>query len=139
MNTLSKITWPARLPFDVAMGESDEKLCVIYGITKEQLNDIMFVDAFRRAVADHKREIAENGITFRKKAKIQAEEYLVDMHDLISDVETPPSVKLNAIQSIVRWAGLEPEKDKGATVNVNTNTKIEICWGNPETGEIIDI
>ena len=98
------------------------------------------MDAFRMAVAGHRNELADNGITFKTKARMQSEMYLEDVNDIILNADTPPSVKLNAIQSVVRWAGLEPEKPKPvSSTTVNNNVKLEICWGNPVTGETIDI
>lgn len=130
--------WPVKLPFEIAMEGNEEALCDLYGITRQQLDDLKLNPAFRRAVAQHKAELAENGVTFRTKAKLQAESYLENLDEIITAPDTPPSVKLNAIQSAVRWGGLEPQKEQSQNV-VNNNVRVEICWGNPETGEVIDI
>ena len=134
------VHWHPKLPFDIAMGLSAETVCVAYEITQEDLNRLFHTQAFRRDVSKHEQEIRENGISFRSKAKIQAEMYLEELHELILDAQTPASIRLNAIQSIVKWAGLEPKEDKQtAAVQINNNTKIEVCWGRPDDNKVIDI
>ena len=121
------VFWPPRLPFDVALGESPERLCTIYDLTPEQLNTFYHTPAFRREVAQNEREISEHGITFKRKAALQAEMYLENIHDMVTDSSVAASVKLAAVQSLVKWGGLEPKDIKSDSATSN-NVKIEICW-----------
>lgn len=141
LSEASPAPWHPKLPFDIAMGLSAETVCIAYEITQEELNRLFHTQAFRRDVSKHEQEIRENGISFRSKAKIQAEMYLEELHELILDAQTPASIRLNAIQSIVKWAGLEPKEEKQtAAVQINNNTKIEVCWGRPDDErKVIDI
>jgi hypothetical protein len=118
--------WPNRLSFDVAMGTYDEKqLCDAYEITIEDFDRLRCYPPFRREVVEHKQNIKETGVTFKTKAKMQAEEYLDNLDALILGIDTPPSVKLAAIQSVVKWAGLEPKPETvtqqggGPSVTIN--------------------
>lgn len=122
--------WPPRLPFDLALGESQDRLCAIYGLTLDQLLTIQANPAFKQELAKCEKEVSEHGITFKRKAALQAEMYLEEIHDLVTSPETPASVRLAAIQSVTKWGGLEPKESKG-DVNTQNNVKIEITWGTP--------
>ncbi len=140
---VAKSSWPARLPFDVAMGESNEKLCELYDITMEVLNGYFLCQPFRREVSLHAKEIQEHGITFKAKARLQAEEYLLDLDAIVHAPDIPPSVRLEAIKSVVRWGGLEPAPLKADPVSSVTNNRIEISWMSPpdhsQSNVIIDL
>lgn len=129
------LLWPPRLSFDVASGVcTEQQLLDLHDLSQEQLDYFYSHPLFRREVAEHKRYINENGITFKAKARLQAEEYLLELHNLISSPDTPASVRLAAIQSVVRWGGLEPPKETKSDGNSSSSqTKIEIAWITPET------
>ena len=120
--------WPAKLSFDVALGESsDEVLCSQYNISEPTLRAIYLNPLFRREVSEHQAQLREHGVTFRAKAKVHAEMYLENVHDIIISQSAAPSVKLDAIKSIVKWAGYEPKPDTtngssgGPSVTININ------------------
>lgn len=120
------IKWPPKLAFDIALGgTSYDDLQAHYNLSDLELERILVHPTFRREVVNHEKEIRDNGVTFKSKAKVQAELYLENLHDIITGVDTPPSVKLDAIKSIVQWAGYQPKTDAPAT---NIQQKIEICW-----------
>lgn len=127
----SKDLWPARLSFDLAMGESDDSICEIYGLGAYELKRIKENGAFRREVAEHKREIQEHGVTFRAKARLQAEEYLLNIDDLVQSPDVPASVKLEAIKSVVRWGGLDPGPSNKPEGGPMISNKIEVSWVMP--------
>lgn len=122
--------WPPRLSFDLATGMMDtEEICEIHQISSLELDNLCHYTPFRLEVAGHKKAIREEGVSFRLKAKIQAEEYLMDLHEIISAPLTPASVKVDAIKYIVKCADLEPSPKvaQNSTTIVNNN-KVEICW-----------
>jgi len=111
--------WTTALVFDVALGlESDETLLARHGITLAEWRHINTHPLFLRQVAEQAREIGENGISFRAKAKIQAEMYLKDIDQMIASQSTDQKVRLEAIRSMVKWAGLEPTPNKEEGSNV---------------------
>ena len=121
--------WPPRLSFDMAMGESDERLCHLHNITSDDLTSLRLNPTFRREVAKHEKEVRDNGLTFRAKARVQAEMYLEDLHELVTAVDTPASVRLDAIKSVVKWGDLEPVPQSSSTQSITQNNmKIEIAW-----------
>lgn len=110
----SPAPWNARLPFDVALGDTEDAICDRYNITPHELEHFFLIPAFRREVADHQRHIREEGVTFRQKAKVQAEMYLEVLDTIVNDPEISPATRLDAIKSVVKWGDLEPKVDKAA-------------------------
>jgi hypothetical protein len=76
---------------------------------------------------DHLRdEVREKGMTFRLKAKAQAEELLTTSWTLIHSPDVSATVKADLIKSTVKWGNLEPTKDTvevgsggGVTIQIN--------------------
>jgi hypothetical protein len=84
-------------------------------------------------------EVREKGITFKLKARAQAEELLTTSWLLIHDPVVSPAVKADLIKSTVKWAGLEP-KDSPETANAGGGVKITINLGkSPEDARVIDV
>jgi hypothetical protein len=100
------------LPIELAMRSAPvPEICAAYSITKEQLvalsQDPLFVQAFNGA----REMLQKDGMSFRVKARMQAEELLKKSWALIHAVETPTPVKADLIKSTIRWAGYEPKGD----------------------------
>ena len=81
-----------------------------------------------REVDTHRKTVVNEGITFRLKAKLQAETYLQNVDELIHDPDTSPAVRLDAIKSVVKWAQYEGD-DKAATDSSKGGTRLVIQWG----------
>ena len=111
--------WTPALVFDVALGlETEETLFDRHGITKDAWAHINTHPLFLRQVADQAREMGESGLTFRTKARIQAEMYLEDIDRMVASPNTDQKVKLEAIRSMVKWGNLEPVPNKEDGVGV---------------------
>jgi hypothetical protein len=106
--------WNPRLPFDIALGEDQQILCDRYNLQLEDLEGLYYIAAFRREIANHQKIIREEGVTFRQKAKVQAEMYLDVLDDIVNNVDVSAATRLDAIKSIVKWGDLEPKVDKAA-------------------------
>ena len=119
--------WTAALVFDVALGlEGHETVLQRHGVTPEEWDHINAHPLFQRQVAEQAREMGETGVSFRSKARVQAEMYLVQLDQMIHSPSTDQKVKLEAIRSVVKWGGLEPQpsKEEGNStpqVNVQIN------------------
>jgi hypothetical protein len=119
--------WPARLSFDVALGmDEEEDILTRHGIPPAAWAVIRDNPLFRREVGEHRRRMGEEGVTFKAKAKVQAEEYLKTLDVLVTDPVVDPRVRLEAIRSVVKWAGLEPRPESegagfGNAIQVNIN------------------
>lgn len=123
--TPTEASYDPRMAFEIALGfEKIELVLERYMVTPEEWELLQTQPSFKKAVTQYQKDIDENGISFRTKARIQAEAYLSDAHSLIKHPTTPPSVKANMIQWITRVADLEPKKseeNQGTTFNLQIN------------------
>jgi len=135
--------WTDRLAFDVA-------LCLEgSGETLDEIKDRHRIDAntllvfnrdkvFLKRVETYREEVREKGLTFRLKARAQAEELLTTSYMLIHDPAVSPAVKADLIKSTVKWAGLEPKNTEDNSVG-GGGVKIMINLGSsPSDMKVID-
>lgn len=113
---LHHVKWSDRLAFDVALmlEGSGETLTEVITRHKISGNDILTFNAdpvFLKKVEHYRSEIQEKGLTFKLKARAQAEELLTTSWMLIHDPAVSPAVKADLIKSTVKWGGLEPKTD----------------------------
>lgn len=108
--------WPASLVVDMALGgASDEAICTAYELQQHELEDIKSDPSFIVQLAAVEKEIQKEGVSFRMKARLQAEELLATSWGLIHSPATPASVKAGLIKDTVRWAGWDaPAQEAGA-------------------------
>jgi hypothetical protein len=113
---LNHTKWNDRLAFDVALtlegsGETLQEVIARHNIS---VNDILAFNAdpvFLKKVEGYRNDVREKGLTFKVKARAQAEELLTTSWMLIHDPAVSPAVKADLIKSTVKWAGLEPKND----------------------------
>jgi hypothetical protein len=140
---LNHTKWNDRLAFDVALtlegsGETMAEIMARHAIS---VNDLLVFNAdpvFLRKVDHYRTEVRDKGLTFRLKARAQAEELLTTSWMLIHDPAVSPAVKADLIKSTVKWAGLEPKND--AMGDSGGGVKITINLGSdPADSRIIDV
>ena len=121
--------WDPRLILDIAVGIEDlDVILPRYGLSENDYVILCGSRLFRQELAMTIRDVHENGLPFRAKAKIQAESYLEVINDLIYDETTPATTKLEAIRSTVRWANLEPKDDKSDNGSNQTQVNVNISF-----------
>ena len=134
---LKHTKWSDRLAFDVALTleGSGETLQEVMGRHSIDANDLLVFKkdpVFLKKVEAYRDEVREKGMTFRLKARAQAEELLTTSYLLIHDPGVSPAVKADLIKSTVKWAGLEPKNDDNAegaaggvriTINLGSSQK----------------
>ena len=123
--------WTDRLALDVALmleqsGETIEEICARHNLTTKDILAFNKDRMFLKKVGDLRNEVRDKGLTFRLKAKSQAEELLTTSWHLIHDAETSPAVKADLIKSTVKWAGYEVKEstsvtDSGGGVRITIN------------------
>lgn len=128
--------WSNRLAFDIALSleNSGESLNDIVARHSISTNDLLIYKSdpvFLRQVEAYRQEIRDKGITFRLKARAQAEELLTTSWMLIHNPDVSPAVKADLIKSTVKWSGLEPKNDV-QTESATGGVKITINLGNNE-------
>lgn len=106
------------LAYEIALGyDSAKEVLLRHGVSKERFRELCKYPPFIRAVKQFKKEIAEQGVTFKMKSRLLAEDVLEDAYLLAKDPGVPVSVRTKNIENIVRWGELEPQKgEKGSGV-----------------------
>jgi hypothetical protein len=140
---LNHTKWNDRLAFDVALTleGSGESLQEILGRHNLTANDILVFNAdpiFLKKVEHYRSEVRDKGLTFKLKARAQAEELLTTSWLLIHDPAVSPAVKADLIKSTVKWAGLEPKTE--VTSEGGGGVKITINLGpDPHDARTIEV
>jgi len=137
--------WTDRLAFDVALclEGSGESLDEIKDRHRIDANDLLVFNrdpVFLKRVESYREEVKEKGLTFRLKARAQAEELLTTSYMLIHDPAVSPAVKADLIKSTVKWAGLEPKNNENDANASGGGVKIMINLGSsPQDTRVIDV
>ncbi len=140
---LKATQWSDRLAFDVALtlegsGEPLNDVMQRHDIKAPDMLRYNSDPVFLKRVDEYRGEIREKGLTFKLKARAQAEELLTTSWLLIHDPAVSPAVKADLIKSTVKWAGLEPKNEEAGVVA--GGVKILINLGNTEAdARLIDI
>ena len=113
---LNHTKWNDRLAFDVALtlegsGETLQEVIARHNIDANAILTFNADPVFLKKVEGYRTEIRDKGLTFKLKARAQAEELLTTSWLLIHDPAVSPAVKADLIKSTVKWAGLEPKND----------------------------
>lgn len=123
------ISYPPSLPLEVAMqAVSNKQICAAYGLSREDWEQLIRTPSFVAEVASYRDELRKDGMSFKMKARLQAEELLTTSWKLIhapSD-QVGPAVKADLIKTIFRVAGLEPEKGAGGGNVTGLNIQINL-------------
>lgn len=125
----ARLGYPATLPIEIAMRTSSTRaVCEAYGIAEEEWEQIRHDPTF---LADLQRAVdmlKEEGMSFRIKAKLQAEELLKTSWRMIHNPQTPPSVAADLIKSTARWAQYDTppsanqaQPGAGFSISINFN------------------
>ena len=109
-----------KIAFAEAQKETDDDICKVYNIKLEQLIQLRSNNLYIGIINQFKKEL-DNGVGFKIKAKVYAEEMLDNAYYIANDLESPPSVRMDAIKSIAKWAGHDKNTDDKETSSVTIN------------------
>lgn len=124
------LQWSDRFAFDIALrlensGEELTDILKRHNVSVTELMKFNTDPVFLKKVDSYRNEIRDNGVTFKMKARAQAEELLTTSWVLIHSPDVSASVKADLIKSTVRWAGLESKSESDSGGN-NGGVKIVI-------------
>lgn len=131
---LNYTKWSDRLALDVALtlegsGETLQEVMARHNITALDIIEFNKDPLFLKKVDTFRGEVRDKGLTFKMKARAQAEELLTTSWLLIHSPEVSAAVKADLIKSTVKWAGLEPKGDVGADAGAGGGVRITINLG----------
>lgn len=120
--------YPATLPIELALKTATpSELQAEYGYTNEEWNALRYDPAFLADLTQAVEMAKQEGMSFKLKAKLQAEELLKTSWKLIHAPhdQVSPTVKSDLIKSTMRWAGYD-EKNANAGGQLGTGLAIQI-------------
>lgn len=89
---------------------SDDELCQRHGLSLGELVSYRQLQVYRTGLASARQEIAEQGLTFKHKAKLQAERFLDDeVPRWMADTDAPVKDKTALLAKLVEWGELGPK------------------------------
>ena len=121
------IGFPATLPVELALRVAPEaEIIAAYGLSEREYASLCKSPAFVAALRNAHELVQKDGMSFKLKARLQAEELLQESWRLAHDNELPASVRADLIKATVRWAGYdnpEPANTAQATnpIQININ------------------
>lgn len=111
----SLIGFPPTLPIELALAETPRnELLTAYGIGPVEWDVLRENPVFQKAVADAVEMMQREGMSFRAKARMQAEALLETSWAIIHAKDTPSPVKADLIKSTWKVAGVEPKETLAA-------------------------
>ena len=108
--------WPPTLPVELALKIAPPaQLQAEYGFTNSEWDALKQDPAFLADLGAACDMVRKEGMTFKLKARLQAEELLKTSWKLIhaDPDQVPPSVKADLLKATMRWAGYD-QKEAGA-------------------------
>jgi hypothetical protein len=131
---LNYTKWSDRLALDVALtlegsGETLQEVMNRHRITALDIIEFNKDPLFLKKVDSFRTEVRDKGMTFKMKARAQAEELLTTSWLLIHSPEVSAAVKADLIKSTVKWAGLEPKDNSNADAGAGGGVRITINLG----------
>jgi len=120
------IGYPPTFPIEIALRSAPlQSICEAYGIDREEWDHIRTDVLFLRDLKAAMDMVAKEGMSFKLKAKLQAEELLKTSWRLIHADDAPPAIRAQLIQATMRWAGYDQPKEVGVVagagfaININ--------------------
>lgn len=129
----TSLVWPPTLPIELALKTaSPGQLRTEYGYDEDEWERLSRNPAFLKDLAGACEMVRQEGMSFKLKARLIAEENLKTAWKMIHDphVVVPPSVKADLIKSVARWAGYEQRPGaENAAGGQNNQLNIQINLG----------
>lgn len=122
----TSLAWPPTLPIELALKTaSPAELRVEYGYSPEEWDELGKNKVFLKELAGACELVRQEGMSFKLKAKLIAEENLTEVFKLTRDPTCPPQVRGKLIELTARWAGFDPRTNgedggHGGALQANT-------------------
>jgi hypothetical protein len=109
---LAGMTFDPRLTFELALGLDDSgAIFARYGYDHEAAIKLIKQPVFQHVLKAYVDDVKENGLTYKNKAKLQAEVLLVDAFEIARDPEAPAAVRADLIKWHAKVADYEPKQN----------------------------
>jgi len=129
----SELSYPATLPIEVALQVAPiERILDAYGLDAAAWDILRQNSRFVADVKAAEESLQKEGMSFKMKARLQAEELLKTSWRMIHAPldQVPPSVKADLLKFTIRCAGLDNDpKSNSANNSQANNLQININLG----------
>jgi len=103
------VPWDNEMCLAVALGVDDTTAILQrFGVTRQTYDAWCTHPLFMRTVAEYQQQARDSGLSFRLRARIQAESLLDVSYQLIYTKDVPAAVKADLIKWTAKMADLEP-------------------------------
>jgi len=135
------LTFNPLIAYEIAVGVASPSVVFQkYGHSIEEAQVLIGLPAFIATIKKYKEELTRDGVTFRMRAKMQAEDLLTHSYTMAADPETPPAVRADLIKWTAKVAGPEPDsKEKGAGAGAGFSLNITFAGAAPAVGATLDV
>lgn len=102
--------YPPTLPIELALRTAPiERLCEEYNLSRQEWDRLRRDPQFITDLTGAVELVKKDGMSFRLKAKLQAEELLKTSWRMIhsDSLDVPPAVRADLLKATMRWAGYE--------------------------------
>lgn len=130
----TSLVWPPTLPIELALKTaSPREIQSEYGFCDEEWEQLRANPVFLKELAGACELVRQEGMSFKLKAKLIAEENLSEVFKLTRDKDCPHAVRGKLIELTARWAGFDPrtngEDAAGSGALVANSLSIQINLG----------
>lgn len=122
--------YPPTLPIEIALKTAPlARIREEYGYSEEEWAELKYNPNFREDLSKAIQTVKVEGMSFRLKARLQAEEMLKTSWRTVHDPATPAAVKADLIKATMRWAGYDNKDNAvggggvGFAIQINLNNK----------------
>jgi len=110
--SMGGMTFDPRLCFELALKlEPPAEIFERYGYDESGALDLAKNPVFQRALKVYADDIADNGVSFRMKARVAAEDLLTHAYEIATDPEAPSAVRADLIKWHAKVADYEPKQN----------------------------
>lgn len=117
--------FPPLLPMELALKiDTPQAICEVYGISREQFAALIGHPVFVKQYQEAVEALKVDGMSFKVKARMQAEDYLTTSYAMIKSPSTSDAVRADLIKNTVRWAGYDAkavDAGAGSSFNIQIN------------------
>jgi len=126
-----------RMACELALGlETPETIFTAYGYSAEQAVALLESPSFTLILERIAKEVRESGLSFKMKARAQAEELLADSFDIATDPYQSAAVRADLIKWTAKMAGHEP-KEKGDDGKSGGGLTLSITFAGQPTQAVV--
>ncbi len=120
--------WPPTLPVEIALKTAPmDEIRIAYGFSTAEWAALKHNANFLADLGAAVQMVKKDGMSFKLKAQLQAEELLKSSWRMIHDPEAPASVRADLIKATMRWAGYDQkEAPAGAGAGAGLNIQINL-------------